>query len=139
MTIDNKNDLKKRKWIRWIARIWSIPIIVYSLLTFFGYGWNWIITGVADPYVVEGISFLEVLPVLFLFLGVLCLIIAWKWERLGATISLVFLIITVTILLIQGSGGRDLIAALAPYLLTIVVAIPGILFLVSSYQHNKLR
>jgi len=42
------------KWIRWVARIWSLPLMVYALLLLVGYAWNWVTLGVADPYAVEG-------------------------------------------------------------------------------------
>jgi len=42
------------KWMRWIARIWGSLIIVFSLIMLTGYAWNWVTTGKADPYAVEG-------------------------------------------------------------------------------------
>ena len=30
------------KWIRWVARIWSLPLMVYALLLLVGYAWNWV-------------------------------------------------------------------------------------------------
>jgi hypothetical protein len=57
---------------------------------FGGYAWNWVTTGVADPYAVDDTPLKEVLPPIFLFLGVMELGIAWRWERLGGTIAVVF-------------------------------------------------
>ncbi len=44
---------RETKWLRQIARIWSSPIIVYSLIMLTGYTWSWVIIGKADPYTVE--------------------------------------------------------------------------------------
>ncbi len=125
------------KWIRWIARIWSSPIIVFSLIMFIGYAWNWVTTGVADPYVVEGTSFVEALPPILMFLSVLGLGFAWRWERLGGTIALVFQLATLLVLLIQGPSTQDFSRSAVPYLMLIVVAIPGILFLVYWWRLRR--
>jgi len=62
MTKGNASRNRGTKWIRWIARIWSFPIIAYALLMFIGYAWNWATTGVADPHAVEGYPPTEALP-----------------------------------------------------------------------------
>ena len=128
----NVNDSSDRgtKLIRRIARIWSAPIILYSLMLLTGYTWSWLTTGVADPYAVEGYPFIEAVPPILMFLGVMGLAIAWRWERLGGAINLVFLLGVLVVLLITRPLTDDLSFVLIPYLMTIVVAIPGILFLV---------
>lgn len=50
------------KWIRRIARIWSFPIIVYSLIMLAGYAWNLVTIGKADPFAVESYPKVEALP-----------------------------------------------------------------------------
>ena len=92
----NVNDTADRasKWIRWIARIWSSPIIVYALIMLIGYAWNLVTIGKADPYTVEGYPLIEALPPILMFLSVLGLGIAWRWERLGGALTLVFLLAT---------------------------------------------
>jgi len=128
----NVNDSGDRgtKLIRRIARIWSAPIILYSLMQLTGYAWNWLTIGKADPYAVEGYPFIEALPPILMFLSVLGLAIAWRWERLGGAINLAFLFGVVVLLLITRPLTDDLSFVLIPYLMTIVIAIPGILFLV---------
>ncbi len=118
------------KLIRRIARIWSAPIILYSLMMLSGYAWNWLTTGTADPYAVEGYPFIEALPPILMFLGVLGLAIAWRWEKLGGAINLVFLLGVIVVLLISKPITDDFFRSAVPYLMTIVIAIPGILFLV---------
>jgi len=125
------------KRIRLVARIWSAPIIIYSLMMFTGYAWNWLTIGKADPYAVEGYPFIEAVPPILLFLGVIGLAIAWRWERLGGAINLVFLLGVVVVLLITRPLTDDLSFVLIPYLMTIVVAIPGILFLVYGRRSSE--
>ena len=126
----NDTDDRKTKLIRRIARIWSVPIILYSLMLLIGYAWNWLTIGKADPYAVEGYPFVEALPPILMFLGVLGLAIAWRWEKLGGAINLVFLLGVIIVLLITKPITDDFFRSAVPYLMTIVIAIPGILFLV---------
>ena len=128
----NANDSSDRgtKLIRRIARIWSAPIILYSLMMLSGYAWNWLTIGKADPYAVEGYPFIEAVPPILMFLGVIGLAIAWRWERLGGAINLVFLLAVIVVLLITKPITDDFFRSAVPYLMSIVIAIPGILFLV---------
>jgi hypothetical protein len=99
-----------------------------------GYAWNWVTTGKADPYVVEGTSFVEALPPILMFLSVLGLGIAWRWEKLGGAIALVFQLATLLVLLIQIPITQDFPRSAIPYLMLVIVAIPGILFLVGWWR-----
>ena len=126
---DSHRRVTKR--IRWIARIWGSLILAYVLALFIGYAGNWITTGVADPYVVEGTSFIEALPPIGMFISALGLGIAWRWERLGGLITVVFQIATFIVLLITNPITGDFPRTAIPYLLSLVVVTPGILFLVS--------
>jgi hypothetical protein len=126
------------KWIRWIARIWSFPIIVYALLMLSGYAWNWVTIGEADPYAVEGYPLVEALPPILMFLSVLGLGIAWRWERLGGAITLVFLFAVLLLLLIQRPINHDFYRSAIPLLMSMVIAIPGILFLVCWRRSRKM-
>jgi len=126
------------KLIRRIARIWSVPIILYSLMMLTGYAWNWLTIGTADPYAVEGYPLIEALPPILMFLGVLGLAIAWRWERLGGVINLVFLLGVIVLLLITRPLTDDFSRFVIPYLMTIVIAIPGILFLVSWRRSREM-
>jgi len=122
------------KWMRRIARIWSFPIIVYALLMAAGYTWSWVTTGVAAPHAVEGYSWLEALPPIFLFLSILGLGIAWRWERLGATIAVAFQLAAFLALLVGAPITRDFPRSAVPYLLWVVVVCPGVLFLASWWR-----
>jgi hypothetical protein len=137
MTEKNESRSQIAKWIRRIARIWSLPIIVYALLMAIGYTWSWATTGVADPYAVEDSPPMESLPPILVFFGVMGLGIAWRWERLGGAISLVFQLATFLLLIIQRPITDDFHRWVIPYLISVVVAIPGVLFLVVSFAHPK--
>jgi hypothetical protein len=91
-------------------------------------------TGVADPYAVEEVPSIEVLPPIFVFLSVLGLGIAWRWERLGGTISIVFQLAALSLLLIHSPITHDFPRSAVPYLLLMVTIIPGILFLVCWWR-----
>jgi len=134
--INNTGDCITR-WIRWIARIWSFPIIAYSLIMLAGYTWNWVTIGKADPYAVEGYPFVEVLPPIFTFLSVLGLGIAWSWEGLGGAITLVFNIATFLLLLIQRPITHEFSRLAIPYIISTVIVIPGILFMVCWWRSKK--
>ena len=135
----NKDDSRKKvtKWIRWVARIWSLPIIAYALLLFIGYFWNWITTGVADPHAVEDYPPIENLPPILMFLGIIGLGVAWRWERLGGTITLIFQLAVLSLLLFITPITRDFPRSAMPYLLVVIVAIPGGLFLVCWRQSRE--
>ena len=122
------------KWIRWIARIWSIPIIVGALVFLAGAAWNLATTGVADPNAVEGYPWTEALPPILMFLSIIGLAIAWRWERLGAIIALVFQLAVIVTLLIQTPIARDFPRTAIPYLLWVIVTIPGVLFFAAWWR-----
>ena len=122
------------KWIRWIARIWSVPIIVSALLFLVGAAWNLATTGVADPHAVEGYPWTEALSPIFMFVSILGLAIAWRWERLGAIIALVFQLAVILTLLIQTPLARDFPRTAMPYVLWVIVTIPGVLFFAAWWR-----
>ena len=122
------------KWIRWIARIWSLPIMVCALLMLVGYLWNWVTIGVADPYAVEDYPPIEALPPILMFLSILGLGIAWRWERLGGTVVIVFQLAVLLLLFIQRPLTHDFPRFMVPYLLSMIVTIPGVLFLVCWWR-----
>ena len=122
------------KWIRWIARIWSVPIIVGALLFLAGAAWNLATTGVADPNAVEGYPWTEALPPILMFLSIVGLGIAWRWQRLGAILALVFQLAVMVTLLIQTPLAQDFPRTAMPYLLWIIVTIPGVLFFAAWWR-----
>ena len=123
----HKGD-RSTKRIRRIARIWSAVIIVYALLMLIGYTVSWVTTGEADPHAEEDYQFIENIPPIFMLLAILGLAIAWRFEKIGGMINLGFCLATIPILLIHWPIIQDPRFAV-PYILLIIVAFPGILFL----------
>lgn len=128
-TIGNTHD-RTTIWLRRAARVWSLPIIIYALLLLAGYGWSWATTGVADPYAVPDTPLIEALPPILLLVASFGLALAWRREALGSAITLVFCLAAIIVLLVERplTGGISP-ATTTPYLLTLIVAVPGILFL----------
>jgi hypothetical protein len=129
-------DDRVTKRLRWMARIWSFPIIVAALLVLAGNVWNLVTGGGADPYAVEGYPLTEALPPILLFVSILGLGIAWRWERLGGVINLVFVVAVLSLLLFQRPLPDVSMRTVAPYLIALVVAVPGTLFLV-CWQRSR--
>jgi hypothetical protein len=136
----NANDFGGRatKWIRWIARVWGTLIIAVTLLIIIGSVWNWVTTGQADPHAAEDYPAIENLAVLFSILSTLGLGLAWRWERLGGTIAVVFSLATLLVLLIHWPITQDFSRYLvAPYGTWLIAAIPGVLFLVCWWRSRE--
>jgi hypothetical protein len=130
----NSSRDRVTKWMRWVARIWSLPILVYALLLLVGYAWNWATLGVADPYAVEDVPFTEALPPILMLLSVLGLGLAWRWERWGGLVVIVFQLAALALLLVQTPLTRDFPRSALPYLLSLIVTIPGLLFLACGWR-----
>ena len=128
--------MSKIKWTRWIARVWSVPVIAYALIMFISYTMNWITTGKADLYAAKEYLFIEKLPPIFMFLAILGLGIAWRRERLGGIINLTFCLLVLPILLIHWPITQDP-RFIIPYVLLMIVVFPGILFLVHWHRSRK--
>jgi hypothetical protein len=122
------------KWIRWIARIWSLPIMAGALLVLVGYVWSWATSGAADPYAVEDYPPMEALPPIFVFLSIVGLGIAWRWERLGGMIVMVFQLVVLVLLFMTSPLTHDFPRLAVPYLLWMIITIPGVLFLVCGWR-----
>ena len=137
MAVEPNRDRRATRRIRWVARIWSIPIVLYALIMFVGYTWSWITTGVADPHAVEDVPLVEALPPILMFLSALGLGVAWRWERLGGATALIFALAVIVLLFIQTPIARNFPWSAIPYLLVLVIAIPGVLFLVCWRQSRQ--
>ena len=131
------NDPSDRatKWTRWIARIWGTLIIAFTLMIVAGYAWSWVTTGTADPNAVEDYPPIENLPPLFAILSVVGLGLAWRWEGVGGAIAVVFNLAGLPVLLIHWPLAHDFPRYLmAPYGVWMMIAIPGVLFLISWWR-----
>ena len=137
MTEDKERCDQITKWILRIARAWSIPIIGFTLLMLTGYAWSWMTTGVADPYVVEEVSFLEILPLIFMILGVIGLAVAWRREKIGGAVTLISQVAVIFLLSIQRPIKEGFNQFFIPLLMSVVVAIPGGLFSLFAYRSRQ--
>jgi hypothetical protein len=126
------------KWIRWIARIWGSLIVAIALFFLIGYAWSWVTGGTVDPHAVEDYPPIENLPPLFALLSALGLGLAWRWEGLGGAITVVFSLASLPVLLIHWPIAHDFPRYLvAPYGVWMMIAIPGILFLVCWWRSKR--
>ena len=120
--------------LRKIARVWSLLLIIIVLFIVGGYFWNWITTGVADPYAVEDYPPIENFPPLLEVLAVIGLAIAWRWERLGGIINIISSLVVLSLLLIHWPITSNFPNyLLAPYGTWLIILIPGIFFVLCSY------
>ena len=117
--------------LRWIARIWSIVIIVFTLIMLIGYAVNWVKTGTADPYAMKDYPAIENLIPLTLILSVLGLGLAWRWEGLGGVINIGFYLANLAVHFWMISPRPY------PYPIAIALLTPGILFLVCWWKSRK--
>jgi len=136
MTKGNDSRNRVTKWIRWTARIWSFPIIVFALNMPLGFAWHWVTTGTPIPAVGEYHAPIEDLLPIFMFPSALGLGIAWRWERLGGTITIVFQLAALSLALIHPST-HDFPLSPVPYLLWMIITTPGALFLVCWWRSRK--
>ena len=138
--MSNVDDTRDRatKRIRWIARIWGALIVIITLMILIGYAWNWVTPGTSDPYAAEDYPPIENLPPLFALLSALGLGIAWRWEGLGGAIAVVFNLAGLPVLLIHWPIAEGFPRYLvAPYGVWMIIAIPGILFLVCWWRTRR--
>ena len=123
----NKIEFRLRR----IARIWSIVIIVFTLIMLIGYAVNWVKTGTADPYAMKDYPPIENLIPLTLILSVLGLGLAWRWEGLGGVINIGFYLANLAVHFWMISPRPY------PYPIAIALLTPGILFLVCWWKSRK--
>jgi hypothetical protein len=115
-------------------------VFLIALLIFAGYAYNWVTTGTADPHAAEDYPPIENLPPLLTFVAALGAAIAWRWEGLGGAITVVCQLVTLPVLLIHWPIADGFPRYLvAPYGVWAIVAIPGILFLVSWWRSRAPR
>ncbi len=137
MNQSSPQEKQASKWIRIVARIWSAPIILFVLIFTVSSIWSWLTNGPADPYAVEDPSLLESLPPIFIGFSALGLALAWRWEKFGGIFSLVSTGAAVLTLLLQGLTSTDFSRSLIPYLLALIVLIPGIFFVIQGTRSNE--
>jgi len=123
------------KGLLWTARIWGTLVLIVALFIFIGFVSQFFGAGTTDPYAEEEYPFIENIPPLLMFISALGLGLAWRWERWGGAVAVLFQLVNLPILFIHwplaGNIPRYLVA---PYGLAVVVAVPGLLFLIYARQ-----
>lgn len=79
--LGNKNSSTRVKVLRWIARAWSLFALGLALLIAF----------TPDPYAVNSIQPREIFMLSLWGLAILGLLLAWRWERLGALLTMLIM------------------------------------------------
>ena len=113
--------------IKKVARIWSIVIIVFGLLILIG--------EVVSPHTEADYPWVENLMPISMFLSVLSLGLAWRWELLGGALNIGFYV--VNLLLYWAVNGEFL--HLAVVLILGLAIVPGILFLVCWWLSRQVQ
>jgi len=113
--------------IKKVARIWSIVIIVFALLILIG--------EVVSPHTEADYPWVENLMPISMFLSVLSLGLAWRWELLGGALNIGFYV--VNLLLYWAVNGEFL--HLAVVLILGLAIVPGILFLVCWWLSRQVQ
>jgi hypothetical protein len=105
--------------LRWIARIWSVLSALLVILSGFDPG---------NRLVAEPVPFIEWLLVSLYAVAAAGLLLAWRWELLGAGLAIASMLVEIPgFRLIKGVWYPNVFAFAVPVVLFIL---PGILFLV---------
>ena len=115
---------KTKKWVpiaRWTARIWSLGPILFALAE------------IIFPHSEEGgaVAWTDWLALSVVFISLIGLALAWRWERLGGWISAVALVVFLVLFVLT-------VERFFPAVVIILVGIgvPAALFLVCAYFDN---
>ena len=117
-------DENKKGWVRvtrWVARIWSLGPILFALIVVLS----------PDDNLVEPVPWTDWLNLSLIFIAVVGLAIAWRWERFGGWIAVVFLAISIVLFVLT-------VERYFPTVLIFLVAIgvPAALYLISDYAES---
>jgi len=79
--LGNRKSTRLVKILRWVARLWGLVAFVFLVAIFVS----------PDPHAVNPITLREGFMLSLWALTFLALILAWRWERLGALIAIILL------------------------------------------------
>lgn len=130
MNSSNFDFEKTTDTIRKIARIWSLVILALALII--------LIAEILESLLNKGSTgtypWYENLIPMTLFLGVVGLGLAWRWEGFGSVLTIVCVIANYVMYIAFGGQGRGLFVV--PIIL-LPVLIPGVLFLISWLRTQR--
>jgi hypothetical protein len=110
---------------RWIARVWSLVLFTFALIRVF----------TPDPNATEPVPALDWFLLSLLGLSILALMVAWRWELLGAAGAIALTIIRelAFLLLMRGRWFPGLL------ILWVAILPPAILYLVAWRLEKRTR
>lgn len=110
--------------IRWVARIWAALMVAFMLFMF---GAHIVDDGLGLPF---NLTARDGLMMASMFILVLGLALAWKWEKLGGWMTVLGLVAFYLFdYLFTGDFPRGTVFH--------IIAFPGILFLIAAYAKEK--
>jgi hypothetical protein len=122
-TIESSYEEKTNRFRR-IARSWSVVIIIlgtFVIIMEFLEAWM-------NPDLIGTYPWYENLIPITLFLAVIGLALAWRWEVFGSVLCIICIVANYVMYIAFGGSGRGLFVV---PLILLPVLIPGILFLIS--------
>jgi hypothetical protein len=124
---DQINSRQSIKILRRIARVWSIVVIAFTLVIAIG--------EIAFPHTEADVPFLEFLMPVSMFISVLGLLIAWRWEALGGGINIGFFLANLLLYYIV----NDRFFPIQFLSILSLAIVPGILFLICWFADRDTR
>ncbi len=122
-TIESSYEEKTNRFRR-IARSWSVVIIIlgtFVIIMEFLEAWM-------NPGLIGTYPWYENLIPITLFLAVIGLALAWRWEVFGSVLCIICIVANYVMYIAFGGSGRGIYVV---PLILLPVLIPGILFLIS--------
>lgn len=120
------NEDKLTRILRRIARIWSMVIIALVIVILVG---EILEAAATDP---QAYPWFENLIPLTVLTAVLGLALAWRWEGVGAVITIVSVLMNLGVYIATGRGAVLVVMAILTPL-----AIPGVLFLICALRSKR--
>lgn len=130
MTTQNAGYFQRTSRIRKTARIWSLVIIALGMVIIIAE----IVEAFLNPELINSYPWYENLIPMTLFLAVVGLALAWRWEIFGSVLSIICVVSNYVMYIVFGGSGRGLLVV---PLILLPVLIPGILFLISSLRTER--
>jgi len=121
---------KTTNTIRKIARIWSLVIFAIALIILIAE----IIEAWLNPELINSYPWYENLIPMTLFLAVVGLSLAWRWEVFGSVLCIICIVANYVMYIAFGGSGRGLYVV---PLILLPVFIPGILFLIGWLRSER--
>lgn len=112
---------KSKSWVRvtrWVARIWSLGPILFSLAE------------ILSPHANESVPvpWTDWMSLSLLFTSVFGLALAWRWERLGGWVSAITLVGFTILFLMTVERSFPMVL-----IFHVGIGVPAALFLISAY------